>query len=58
MDYLFWLGFTIWMVSYMGWFYYTTQQRKVRAKYCIWVSIISAVGLNLYIWLPKLFGLF
>lgn len=58
MDYLFWLGFTIWMISYMGWFYYTTQQRKVRAKYCIWVSIISAVGLNLYIWLPKLFGLF
>ena len=58
MDYLFWLGFTIWMISYMGWFYYTTQQRKVRAKYCIWISIISAVGLNLYIWLPKLFGLF
>lgn len=58
MDYLFWLGFTIWMISYMGWFYYTTQQRKVRAKYCIWVSIISAVALNLYIWIPKLIGLF
>ena len=58
MDYLFWLGFTIWMISYMGWFYYTTQQRRKRARYCIYVSIISAVGLNLYIWIPKLIGLF
>lgn len=58
MDYLFWLGFTIWMISYMGWFYYTMQQHNKRARYCIYVSIASAVGLNLYVWIPKLIGLF